>query len=92
MRSALTNSSYVSAGWLGAIVAVVTGFTVFAAGDVGAWLVGSGVVVLLAAGWFAHMKVIDRSFAIDPVHAGSRRSRVPRLDRDSARSRSRTAD
>ena len=65
MRSALTNSSYVSGGWLGAIVVVVVGFTVFAAGDVGAWLVGSGVVLLLAAGWFAHMKIIDRSFAIE---------------------------
>ncbi len=64
MRSALTNSSYVSAGWLGAVV-VVAAFTVFAAGDVGAWLVGSGVVVLLAAGWFAHMKVIDRTFGIE---------------------------
>ncbi len=65
MRSALTNSSYVSGGWLGAVVVVVAAFTVFAAGDVGAWLVGSAVVALLAGGWFTHMKVIDRSFGIE---------------------------
>ena len=35
-----------------------------AAGDADAWP-GSGVVVLLAAGWFAHMKIIDRTFAIE---------------------------
>ena len=65
MRSTLTTRRYVSAGWLGVIGVVVAAFPGFAAGNVGAWLVGSGVVVLLAAGWFAHMKIIDRSFAIE---------------------------
>jgi hypothetical protein len=55
----------VSAGWAGAVVVAVVLETLLFGADPRA-MAGLGVLVLvLAAGWYAHMRVLDRDFRVE---------------------------
>ena len=65
MRRTLSDPARLSALWAGAIVAVVVALTLTAPGDVTAMVAAGVVVALLALGWYAHMRAVDRSFRIE---------------------------